>query len=108
MSKVSWKCTPWLWLVLGSLLLLHNRKGWVSVQALPQLDLPPLLNPTPKPQIYYNGFPSSGQLQNVGDLDRDQRYGPPYRDDNNPDDGSDDFRVCTGCHYLNTYLSLQS
>lgn len=78
---------------LSLLCFLHNFISLNLVQTLPQLDLPPLINPTPKPEIYYNGFPPSGQFQTLGDFDRDQRYGPPYKDDNNPDDGSDDFRV---------------
>lgn len=91
-------------------LLVFNCGKWQLVQALPQLDLPPLINPTPKPQIYYNGFPASGQLQTLGDADRDQRFGPPYRDDNNPEDGGDDFRVsvsqCFHAPHLNAVPSI--
>lgn len=60
-----------------------------------QLELPPL--PTPRPEIYYNGYTASTTpAQALGDLDRDQRFGPPYGDDANGEDGSDDFRVSCG------------
>lgn len=58
-----------------------------------QLDLPPYVQQiTPKPEIYYNGHKVTTPLQTLGDVDRDQRFGPPY-DEKNSEDGSDDFRV---------------
>ncbi|XP_017481616.1 PREDICTED: uncharacterized protein DDB_G0287625, partial [Rhagoletis zephyria] len=73
-------------------ILLHSA---LAVQAEPQLDLPPLNPDTQDPTLYYNALtprtPASPQ-QTLGDLDRSQRYGPPYSIDGVNDDGADDFR----------------
>lgn len=90
-------CSPSsvLYSVAVLITIFHYSHG--AAQANPQLDLPPLISPTIRPEIYYNGYtprPSPpNPLQNVGDYDRSQRYGPPYRDDSSSDDGADDFRV---------------
>uniref|UniRef100_A0A1I8QEP7 Angiotensin-converting enzyme n=1 Tax=Stomoxys calcitrans TaxID=35570 RepID=A0A1I8QEP7_STOCA len=62
-----------------------------KAQARAQLELPPL--PTARPEVYYNGYTvQTTPAQALGDLDRDQRFGPPYAEDSSADDGSDDFR----------------
>ncbi|XP_037815729.1 angiotensin-converting enzyme [Lucilia sericata] len=61
-----------------------------KAQAKAQLDLPPLTNT--QPDVYYNAYTVTTQPQALVDKDRAQRFGPPYSEDQNSDDGSDDFR----------------
>lgn len=79
--------------LLLCLMWCHYNPAKAKAQAKAQLDLPPLTNPSPQPEIFYNGYTVTTPAQALADVNRAQRFGPPYSEDQNNDDGSDDFRV---------------